>query len=1449
MKLFHNFTKYLLAFLFFIPLPISIAAHAFSGETYVFERMWPTVNQDWYFYLPFCVAVDSEGYVYVLEYYGHRVVKLNSNGNFITEWGRKGSENGEFSYPYGIAIDNMGYICVSDTRNHRIQKFTSDGQFISTMGSYGSSPGKFNDPRGIEFDSSNNIYVVDSGNHRIQKFNSEWEYITEWGSEGSGDGQFLTPTFIAIDSADNVYIGEQHCAADDYPWSNCDIQKFTSEGQFILRWGPSEALYEGNKDYDFSSGVAVDHNDYVYVLWENIEKYSSDGQFITSYERAPGSNNITLAQDCFYLSGSRVVKYSSNGNILDYWAASGGDEDVEKFGDARSLTRDSNGDIYVADSLWIDKFSSDGEWINTWMAREDNYAGMTYPMDVTVHEDRVYVSVEEFYGDNHIQVWTTSGQWIKRFGSGGSGNGEFDSPRGISTDYNGNVYVADFENHRIQKFDSEGDYLKQWGALGSGNGEFNYPWGIAVDSDANVYVTDTFNHRIQKFNSDGIFLKTWGSHGTEGGKFNQPLDIEVDNSNNIYVVEFDGNRVQKFTSEGEFITKYGSWGTSPGQMRNPMGIAVDPEGDKIYISDNGNNRVQVFNKISIFSNSKAIILAGGGSFPGNNLWNATQMNANFAYRALTYQGFTKNNIYYISSDTDLDLDLNGEADDVDADATNANLEHAITTWAADADSLILYLVDHGGDGTFRMSETDMLLASDLDNWLDQLQETIPGKVTVIYDACESGSFISQLTPPSGKERIVISSASPGESAHFVTQGSVSFSNYFWTHIFNGFNIKNAFDLAEEAIGFTTDNQHPLLDDNGNGIGNEEGDGLLAENTFIGNGTVIQGDSPVIGSVFDPLTITDTNSTLLYASDVTDNDGIARVWAVIRPPYYYQQSSDNPVYSLPSIDLMPVGDDRYEATYDGFYLEGTYTIAIYARDRVGNTAVPELTTVSVNNPLSRKAIIVGGSWQADSLWPAVERNVAFAYNVLRYQGYSDADIYLLSPSPIDGTEVDGDTTLSNLSYAINVWAQQGTQDVLLYMIVNGNHKCFRINQTEDISATELDTLLDNLQDNIPGKVTVVYDACRSGSFLEELTPPEGKERILISSSSSDEPAHFLSEGDICFSRFFWANIANGADVYDAFVVAKDAIMFSCMGQTPQMDDNGNGISNEKQDGLLSRYYSIGVGIMLAGDAPVIGSACPNQTLSGTSSGTIWVDNVTSTGDIELVWAVITPPGYLINVAGRPVIDLPIMELVDEGNGLYEGTYSDFNTCGVYNIAVYAKDVDGNISIPMETKIFQEEGLGAWNLISLEKQPENGNIEAVLDSISDKVISVWAYIDGSWQVYDPENPGFSDLTTMEAGKGYWINMFESATLTISGSTPLNSVEISSGWNLVGYNSSTAQDIADALESIDGNYISVWAYIDGGWLVYDPENPGVSDLLTMEPGYGYWINVREECTWTLP
>ena len=1226
---------------------------------YAFERMWPSLQQPWYFFQPEDIAVHN-GYIFLVDTWNNRIVKLTSSGKVVKSIGGLPSPGiGYFDGPGGITIDEDGFVYIADSGNHRIQKFTEDLKFMETWPSYGGAQ-----PHGLAVDSQGYIYNAVPYSDGIYKYKKDGTLVLQWGSSGSGTGEFNYPIDIASDKDDFIYVTDS---------SNHRIQKFTSEGEYVDQWG-SEGTGPGQ--FIQPNNITIDSEGYIYVseqMNDRVQKFTSNGDYVTEWDTKiygdywdenyridvleGGPVGIAVdPQGILYITTQRsVTVFNASGDYLEKWGCQGGG--TTQFERPSGIAFDSEGYIYVADSSdsRIKIFDSNGVYIANW------YGHPSFKMAIA--NDTVYLYN---LSGKIMYLYTRNGEFISEWSVD-------EVIYGFDVDSNGNLFVA--TGSGIIKYDAEGAIIAE--------NMIGYVPDVALDS-INGYVYAIYNYGYSKFDLDLELLDTYGGvWGENDGQFLQPESIAIDNAGNIYIGDIQRDDIQKLSTDGEYIGTLGRPGTSPGNFRNISDISFDSTGN-LYVSETGNSRVQKFKEIELSNNNKAIILAGGGDYPGNNLWDATQLNANFAYRTLTYQGFTKESIYYLTSDTDLDLDNNGEPDDVDGDATNANLQSAIENWASDAENLILYLVDHGGDGIFRMSGTETLNASELDSWLDQLQNSIPGKITVIYDACESGSFISLLTPPAEKERLLITSTSREESAYFVTQGSISFSNYFWTHIFNGETIKSAFDLASQALQMTTEYQHPLLDASGDGDANNLEDFNLVENAHIGNGTKVYADGPVIGRVFDPDSISGTIPFLLTASNVTDSDGIARVWAVIRPPGYNQGSSDNPVQELPTIDLMPVGNNNYEISYDGFNAEGIYQIVIYARDRLGNTSIPKLSTVTVDNPLKRKAIIVAGGNQADPLWPATEKTTKLVCEALTFQGYSNDDIYLMSPASIPGvTIMTVLPTLSNLEYSTTLWGSENTQDIVLYLVGNGGNGWFEMNDSEKLTATNLDSWLDSLQEEISGKVTIIYDANQSGSFLLPLTPPEYKERITITSASDSQPAYFISEGDISFSKFFWRQVLNGMNVRDSFVQAKNNMRY-CQGQIPQLDDNGNGTGNEKSDGQVSRYYTLGVGIMLAGDDPVIGSVSSGVTLHGDTSQMIWTQNITTTGTIDKVWAVISPPG-------NPETDPPTMELVyNVSSDKYEGTYNDFSIYGTYNVAVYAIDTYGNVSQPFVTEVTQKMG---------------------------------------------------------------------------------------------------------------------------------------------------------------
>ena len=116
---------------------------------------------------PFGVTVDASGNIYVLHYLG--IQKYSSAGSLLTQWGSRGTGDGQFMDPVRAAVDNNGRVYVVDQGNSRVQVFTGDGTFLTRWGGPGAGPGQFDNPVGIALDSQG-IYVADKNNSRIQKF-------------------------------------------------------------------------------------------------------------------------------------------------------------------------------------------------------------------------------------------------------------------------------------------------------------------------------------------------------------------------------------------------------------------------------------------------------------------------------------------------------------------------------------------------------------------------------------------------------------------------------------------------------------------------------------------------------------------------------------------------------------------------------------------------------------------------------------------------------------------------------------------------------------------------------------------------------------------------------------------------------------------------------------------------------------------------------------------------------------------------------------------------------------------------------------------------------------------------------------------------------------------------------------------------------------------------------
>jgi sugar lactone lactonase YvrE len=226
----------------------------------------------------------------------------------------------------------------------------------------------------------------------------------------------------------------------------------------------------------------------------------------------------------------------------------------------------------------------------------------------------------------------------------------FNTPRGITVNTSGQIFVADSSNNTIRKIVGNNNtnvtttYAGTAPLLGSTDGagssaRFSSPYGVAVDASGNVYVADTNNHTIRKITlADAVTtlagtpLAAGSSDGTgSSALFYAPKDVAVDASGNVYVADTNNSTIRKITSAGVVTTLAGTplaAGSTDGtgasaRFNYPGSVAVDASGN-VYVADTNNHTIR-----KITSAGVVTTLAGTPLAPGST--NGTGASARFNF--------------------------------------------------------------------------------------------------------------------------------------------------------------------------------------------------------------------------------------------------------------------------------------------------------------------------------------------------------------------------------------------------------------------------------------------------------------------------------------------------------------------------------------------------------------------------------------------------------------------------------------------------------------------------------------------------------------------------------------------------------------------------------------------------------------------------------------------------
>jgi hypothetical protein len=161
-------------------------------------------------------------------------------------------------------------------------------------------------------------------------------------------------------------------------------------------------------------------------------------------------------------------------------------------------------------------------------------------------------------------------------------SGNFNSPSGVAVDINGNVFVADTDNHAVKEILADGGYVTvKTLAVGSDL----VPSAIALDASANIFIADLSNSTVKEILANGGYtiVKTIAS---ANGNFFFPQGIAVDSSGNVFVADTGNNTVKEILVEGGYVTVNTLAGPigNQSQFDSPLGIAVDLGGN-VFVVD------------------------------------------------------------------------------------------------------------------------------------------------------------------------------------------------------------------------------------------------------------------------------------------------------------------------------------------------------------------------------------------------------------------------------------------------------------------------------------------------------------------------------------------------------------------------------------------------------------------------------------------------------------------------------------------------------------------------------------------------------------------------------------------------------------------------------------------------------------------------------------------------
>ena len=249
----------------------------------------------------------------------------------------------------------------------------------------------------------------------------------------------------------------------------------------------------------------------------------------------------------------------------------------------RSLALDEpNQLIYIADSYnhRIQVVSFAGKFLKRF-----GQGILKSPWGIAVTEDNVFVTDCSLH--SLLQFDKKDYKLVRKTGTEGGGEGQLNNPRGLCSDYNGDVYVAEGSNHRVSVFSKDLNFLKHLGYQ-----QLMCPRDVKITPNS-VVVLDNSPNCIHFFSRGGDLLRSCVTQGEDGMVYN-PRFFCLDPVGNILISDYNRHSIKILSPSGHLIHEIGKEGHGGGELYHPFGICLSETGNIFVISHNSNFALQSF---------------------------------------------------------------------------------------------------------------------------------------------------------------------------------------------------------------------------------------------------------------------------------------------------------------------------------------------------------------------------------------------------------------------------------------------------------------------------------------------------------------------------------------------------------------------------------------------------------------------------------------------------------------------------------------------------------------------------------------------------------------------------------------------------------------------------------------------------------------------------------------